>query len=299
MNAVSPYADFVRLSAAENKILDLELDTFLSDLPSGDGVQAALAVPSEHAPPLTAKQNYCFPRDIKFARADQRQLDDLLHKVCQGTLKATGRRRDYLGVRQTICSINLAMNRLGLRPPAFRDSRKVPKVGFGESPEWAALAHDRKIIDLHWLHSTGTRLPLQDIHFGDLLMGDHFDLDMAQRFVAEEWKTEARVNQIMLMAPFDQWQLSVLISEAVRKRRAAIDVEARGVGIQLRQASLQSNRLHPDDVADFIKLWIASQVCAGAPQYMIGRHHGWQCGRKPLAPTTISQKLKKMRRWVI
>jgi hypothetical protein len=65
----------------------------------------------------------------------------------------------------------------------------------------------------------------------------------------------------------------------------------------LRSHQQAGARLQDADTDDFLLLWIADQLCSGAGQLSIAQVHGWLRGQAPLTKKTISDKLKRMRKW--
>jgi hypothetical protein len=158
------------------------------------------------------------------------------------------------------------------------------------------MSNDMKVIDLHWLHCAGVRSEVKDYEFRNLFATDNFDFDLASRFVATNWKTESRVAKILVLADVEQWQVKKLASPAVDAQWKRVVDEALTVEQRLKSAACRRPRLAPE-IHDYALLWIAEAICGNAGQRLVGLVHGWQKGARPLAPSTLSSKLKTMRRW--
>jgi hypothetical protein len=195
------------------------------------------------------------------------------------------------------------MNERGMRPPAFRPTRKLPQKDPADgwtalTDEQTILSCDRKIIDLHWLHERGFRHELDDEEFRNIMTMDELDSVEAQRFVERNWRTEVRVLKILGLTYKEQLQMGTLRSREVYQRVRKVDEQKAPVRRALRnRLSARGVRLHPEDVEDFVRLWVADQLSAGLGHRVIAQIHGWQRGKAPLAKQTISEKLRRMRKW--
>lgn len=240
-------------------------------------------------------------------------LDELLDTIVNKPLGSAKELMDYTAIRPYVCAINLVMNERGLKPPRFRESRKVPPKFRPPSsivrvpgvpnpslltPEEALLSSDRKMIDLHWLYAQGKRDKVKDRNYRDLFDQPEFDFELAAEFLAKDWKTETRANSIFRFAEIEEWQLASLVSQSVQKQWRKIDDQALKVDRILRNHALIRPQLAAD-VKDFKYLWVANEITGGAPQSLVARVFGWQKGEAPLSASTISAKLKRMKRWTV
>ncbi len=187
-------------------------------------------------PPPPQELNLDFP-GYKYdcPSRSQAQLDAMLTRFVTSKL-SNGVKVPYSEIREDVRELNFEMNRRGLRPPAYRASRKVARMQ-PLSDDDAMLSEDRKVIDLDWLQCSGYREKLNDSKYADLMDDDNFTHEAAGAFAREKWKTEVRVGKIMNLTDVEQWQLAVLISEKERTRREDMALGARQFKQQLRSLS--------------------------------------------------------------
>lgn len=236
-------------------------------------------------------------------------LDGLVNRQAESTKSLL----PYTTIRRHVCAINFVMNERGLRPPRFRESRKVPympkpasstiRVPGMPNPslltlEQELLSSDRKMIDLHWLYTQGKRDKVMDRTFRDLFDRPEFDFELASEFLNKDWKTEVRATSILQLAEIEQWQLASLVSSSIQKRWQKIDEQSLRVDRNLRNHALIRPQLG-SDIKDFKFLWVANEITGGTPQSLVAMVFGWQKGDPPLAASTISAKLKRMKRWSV
>lgn len=283
-----------------------ELDDLLDTMNAEDDASALVlrefdAAPSSGMSPAFSKPavlGYKFPILLSMSSDEpdndllNRELDSLSRPRCS----VTGKLVSYLSVRERVCQINLTMNSHCVRPPFFRHSRKSPP-GTTKDPSLKILSKDRMIIDLHWLHSNGYRRELDDLNFRDLMIHDNFNFSLAEQFVTKAWKTDLRVTKILLLTDVEQWQMGVLRASDVRNKVQRLGNEARDINQSLRSIAQRTRKLLPEHVESFTQLWLADQLCDGGPQSLIALVNAWQNGTVPLTKSTMSAKLKKMRRW--
>lgn len=219
-------------------------------------------------------------------------------RLCEQTWPRHTKPVCYSQIRDSYCAASIVMNERGLRPPRFRAACKGEKWqrGMTWTDEMKAMSNDMKIIELDWLHGAGVCSPVRDYEFSELLKSKEFDFDLATRFVITKWKAETRAMRILVLADVEQWQLSKLASAEVNKRWSRVIDDAIAVERRLKSAAYRRPQL-AHEVDDFKRLWIADQMCGGVDQRLIGMVHGWQKGKPPLAASTLSGKLKSMRRW--
>ncbi|RBA23281.1 hypothetical protein [Herminiimonas fonticola] len=241
-------------------------------------------------------------------------LEEVLDTMVNKRSSSTKKLWDYTAIRSFVCAINLVMNERGLRPPRFRELRKVPfkrrPASFSTvkvpgvpnpsllTPEQELLSSDRKMIDLHWLYAQGKRDRVKDRTYRDLFDQPEFDFELAAEFLANDWTSEARVNSIFKLTDVEQWQLASLVSNSIQKQWQKIDDQALNVDRILRNHALIRPQLAAD-VKDFKYLWVANEIAGGTSQSLVARVLGWQKGEPPLSASTISAKLKKMKRWTV
>lgn len=277
------------------------LDELLRDLPSGDEATTPESHPPEEPSSVSRKVRSPVPYRYPVAAVsgacaemvDHTALQQRLEDLC-GQRDARGGLVSYSQIRVEVCQINLTMSRQNVRPPAYRPARKYPKGG-QPTPERIVLSRDAKMHDLFWLHqAAGFRRLLEDKKYRHLMSNASFDFAMAEEFVAEAWRTEARVRDILVLSDVDQWPLAALVSQEVREYRQKLRKASHPVNARLRSYSQRTGRLKAD-VDDLTALWIAEQLCGGKHQRLIAQVHGWELGQLPLSPATISSKLKRLR----
>lgn len=232
-----------------------------------------------------------------FSLMSDQELEAAHTEICERTYSRSASPVSYMTVRGDYCAASIVMNERGLRPPRFREA--CQGAAWSRAVVWTedlkAMSSDMKVIDLHWLHRAGIRSSVDDYEFSDLLARDDFDFDLAAGFVATRWKTEARVGKILALADAEQWQLKKLSSAAINALWKNVLSEARVIEQRLKSAAWRRPHLLPD-IQDHKRLWIADTICGGKNQNLIGLVHGWQKGALPLAASTLSSKLKTMRR---
>ena len=64
---------------------------------------------------------------------------------------------------------------------------------------------------------------------------------------------------------------------------------------RLREQAVKEPVLKPH-IEDLKHLWVADKIAGNMGQKVIGEVHGWLSGATPLAASTLSQKLRRMRR---
>jgi hypothetical protein len=249
---------------------------------------------------------------LNWARSKtDKQLEAILDALVNKPARSDGSVLPYVTIRAHACAINLVMNERGLRPPRFRESRKVPYKPKPVSsapripgvpnpslltPEQESLSSDRKMIDLHWLHAQGKRDKIKDLKFRDVFDRQEFDFDLASEFLAKDWRTEPRATSILQLTVVEQWQLASLVSNSIQAQWKKINERSLAVDRILRNHAFVRPQL-ASDIRDFKLLWIANEITGGGPLSLIATVLGWQKGEPPLSTSTISAKLKRMKTW--
>lgn len=241
------------------------------------------------------------------------QLDHYLNGFIHRTTPSDRERFSYDRIRDHVCAINIVMNERGVKPPRFRESRKVPykpkpkyttpKVPGVPRPsllslEEQMLSHDRKMIDLHWLHETGKRDKVNDVIFRDMFDREHFDFDLASKFIEKDWTTEKRAVEILQLSNIEQWQLATLASKSVQSEWKKVNERALGIEKILRDNAFKRPQIK-GDISDFKLLWTANEMAGKLSQKFVATVLGWLKGKEPLSASTISAKLKRVRKWTI
>jgi hypothetical protein len=318
LNDVESIPSTFEIDCSESEYADARAGTTASELTeivatdSGVARNMAMSVPypGQQAVAAAVKKSrvvaniplagYVFPTlkmAESYASVSNQELDAAHTKLCEKTF-SRGAQLPYPAVREQYCSLSIAMNERGLRPPRLRQAcqGKSWKPGEEWTDEMKAMSNDMKIIELHWLHRSGLRSLVKDYQFRELFQSNVFDFELATEFVFAKWKAETRATRILHLSDVQQWQVSKLASAEVNKKWVRILDEASDVELHLKNAACRKPLLS-NEVDDFTRLWIADAVCAGAPQRLIGIVHGWLKGEAPLAAGTLSAKLKRMRHW--
>lgn len=253
------------------------------------------------APVLKEVEVYCFPDTA----AKQAQLSALadheLRAAMDALLKgrnAEGSLSSYLSIRDAYCAMSEVMNRRGLMPPRFRPQRSLPAPVMGRkaTPDDTLMMRDRQVIDLHWLHCAGKRDELDAGEFTSLFAADEFDFDRASKLAAKSWKTEVKIAKVLNLDVHEEWQMACLRSKgvddawrnALRSMRTVIDR-------RLREQAFVEPGLKKD-IEDLKLLWVADKMAGELGLAAISKVHGWLACKAPLALSTMSAKLRRMRR---
>lgn len=218
--------------------------------------------------------------------------------ICERTYSRSASPVSYMAVRGDYCASSLVMNERGLRPTRFRSACQGAAWtrGMVWNDDLKTMSKDMSVIDLHCLHSSGVRSQVNDYEFLNLLATENFDFDLAAGFVATKWKTESRVGKLLVLSDVEQWQVKKLASSSIQASWKRVINEAPAVEQRLKSAARRRPHL-ASEIQDYTRLWIADAICEDGNQRLIGIVHGWQKGARPLAPSTLSAKLKTMRRW--
>lgn len=201
---------------------------------------------------------------------------------------------DYRDVREDYCAINRVMNERKLSGPGWRPYLAPPHKSKKYTEAQKLLANDRRMFDIEWLHRLGYPNELDDPAFADLLCADELDYDLAASFVTMKWTGTQRVN-ILSLSPAEQRPLGMFLSDEVRKLIKETREKSRKIRMLLKNRMIREKKLLPF-IDDYVRLWIATQLCSGELQSSIGQMYGWQKGERPPAPSTLSSKLKILNR---
>lgn len=249
-----------------------------------------------------AVQSYIFPSTSGDENGLIASEDDELSAALGALVEkrdTDGRKLPYHHVRSAYCSISLAMNRAGVRPPRFRPIRALPIPILGQKPcaNDTLMMLDRQVIDLHWLHCRGKREVIADSQeFAELFAEEEFDFELASRFAAKAWTIEKKTAKVLNLVAHEEWQMAILRTKAEEdKWRSAIASMKTTIDRRLREQLFKEPALK-SHIEDFKLLWLADKMAGHYGQGAIGRVHGWLTGRESLAPSTLSSKLRRMRR---
>lgn len=252
-----------------------------------------VAAQPQHDPAKQLVEHYCFPYaslaqvgSMPIPGSDQaRRLKALL-----GTAKP------YHQIREEYCALSLAMNVCGEVPPKFRFMRPLPRRTAKATFDDTLMMRDRQVIDMHWLHCRGKREELPDRAFTTLFVDDELDFDMAGFLAGKVWTNEIKAERVLNLIPHEQLQLACLRTKAVADtwRNAECSMKTT-IDRRLREQLVSEPSLKPH-IEDLKLLWLADKVVGGEGLAATAKMHGWLSGKAPLSITTLSTKLKRMRR---
>ncbi len=145
---------------------------------------------------------------------------------------------DYPAIRQSYCSLSIALNERGMLAPAFRRYPSIPKKGERDEHQ-LLMQRDRVFIDTHWLFTREERLSASDgeRNWEDLVnLRKPFNWEMAESFASANINNDYRAGSIFNMTPLQQSQtLSFRTSsfyarwDTIKKGRGSGPTRQRGV----------------------------------------------------------------------
>ena len=247
----------------------------------------------QHDPARRFVESYYFP-DAGIAQANFMRITagDRLDavKVLLGTARA------YHQIREEYCALSLAMNECGDVPPKFRFMRPLPRRAQKATADDTLMVRDRQVIDMHWLHCQGKRDELPDRAFSRLFVEDELDFDMAGVIAAKAWTNEIKAEKVLNLIPHEQFQLACLRIKSVADTwRNAENSMKTTIDRRLREQLVSEPSLKPH-IEDLKLLWLAEKLMSSQGLPAVAKMHGWLSGKAPLSISTLSTKLKRMRR---
>lgn len=239
-------------------------------------------------PETTVAQHYFAPlSDCDLAK----QLNSLV-----GTSSRFKPLMPYHFIREQYCAICMVMNERGLQPPRFRPHRALPHLLQKATSDETLMMRDRQVIDMHWLHCGGKRDTLSDKTFADLFVDDELDFDLAAYLAEKSWKVEVKTSKVLNLIGHEELQMAYLRTKAIADAwRNAENTMKNTVDRRLREQLVSTPSLKPH-IEDFKQLWLADKIVGEMGLAAIAQMHGWLSGKSPLATTTLSEKLRRMRR---
>lgn len=245
------------------------------------------------APAKELVESYFFP-DVTL---DQVDFMSLTSSNQTKALKALiGTTSPYHQIRARYCAISLAMNDRGEVPPKFRPQRPLPRGTHKAAPDDTLMMRDRQVIDMHWLHCQGKRDELPDRAFANLFVEEEFDFDVAGVLAAKAWTNEIKAGKVLNLIPHEQLQLACLRTKVIADAwRYAENSMRTTIDRRLREQLVSEPSLKPH-IEDFKRLWLADKLMEGQGLAALAQMHGWLSGKAPLSISTLSPKLKRMRR---
>ncbi len=203
----------------------------------------------------------------------------------------------YHVIRDRYTAIACIMNRRGVFPPKFRPQRSLPLKKKEASDDSELVMRDRQVIDMHWLHCRGKRDVVPAKYFANIFVGDELDFRLASQLASKKWKLEIKAEKSLNLLRHEQLPLAILRGKEVADDwRNAERSMLTTIDKRLREQALTapSLKLH---IEDFKRLWLAERIVGRGKGRLplIAQMHGWISGKAPLATSTLSEKLKRMR----
>lgn len=247
----------------------------------------------QHDPAKRLVESYYFP-DVCLAQVDFTPLNS--NDQTRALKALIGTAGAYHQIREEYCAIALAMNERGEVPPKFRPQRPLPPRTQKATSDDTLMMRDRQVIDMHWLHCRGKREELPDRAFATLFVEEELDIDVAGVLASKAWTNEIKADKVLNLIPHEQLQLACLRTKAVAEAwRNAESSMKTTIDRRLRKQLVSEPSLKPH-IEDLKLLWLAEKVLDGEGLAAVAQMHGWLAGKAPLSISTLSTKLKRMRR---
>lgn len=156
---------------------------------------------------------------------------------------------------------------------------------------------DRQVIDMHWLHCRGKRDVVPGKDFAGIFSDDELDFYLAGQLASKGWSHDIKAEKSLNLIPHEQLQLAILRSKSIAdawgnaERTMLTTIEKR-----LREQAVTTPSLKPH-IEDLKHLWLAEKIIGKGKGRLplIAQMHAWISGKAPLATSTLSEKLKRMR----
>lgn len=268
---------------------------------AGEATIAASATEAIRAPvkfscptdqfPLSGLADALLPHEDAFAR-----LKSLSKQIQAGS--------DYSELRLDFCIQSIRMNLEGRIAPAYRPAAK--RAGAFNDPIYHLIHRDQQVIDLHWCHATEMMLLPSESRYADILEDRGcFDFDAAWGVSGRKWKKDFRATEALCLTVFQQCQLVALRSDELTSRERELDEGRRGPGGAGRSKRaiakrciaewVESDKRIASQRHDYEWLWLARELLTPrCSMKSIAELHALMCGRTPLEPKTVRDKLKKL-----
>lgn len=254
---------------------------------------APTAEQPQHEPAKHLVESYCFP-DVEIAKANFMRVT--AGERLDAVKSLLGSACAYHQIREEYCALSLAMNECGDVPPKFRFMRPLPRQTVKATPDDTLMMRDRQVIDMHWLHSRGKRDESPDRTFNTLFVDEELDFDMAGALASKAWTNEIKADKVLNLIPYEQFQLAILRTKAVADTwRNAEHSMKTTIDRRLREQLVSEPNLKPH-IEDLKLLWLAEKLMSDQGLSAVAKMHGWLTGKAPLSISTLSTKLKRMRR---
>jgi len=253
----------------------------------------SLGVPSATKPSFPATSNATY---AKFTAAGLVEaIQDITRAVRQNS-------SSYEDHRESFCALSLELNRREVTfAPRFRGSPRPSHRA--PTPAEQLLGLDRQIIDLHWLHSRGIQRRIATDIYEDLLLEKEFDFGQAQEFATEAWTSDHKAK--LLSLPMDlQWQLDTIqpsnFTDRFRRlrngERSGGRIKMKGLPqilVELENSTINAPH-HRGSVEEWLTLWLCYQMIGDKAPAALASLYSLATGSTPMAPSSISRKLKRV-----
>lgn len=235
--------------------------------------------------------NRCVPTTAQELRAE---LDTLMREYKAG--------KDYAAVRDRYCAISIAINEQGLWAPRFRRQPLINPTQC-KTPQSIMLHRDQLIIDAHWLWCKKSASMFSG-KYEQLLDAElPFDFVLADAYAQENWASQYRVEEQLMLPDEIQWQLLTTRSkkhievhrqlfDGVRTGTTRIPPRVKTIQKAIAVWARTSPKIRGEEQA-YADLWLAREMLGTkAAAKFIAELAGLMSGRAPLEASTIRQKLK-------
>lgn len=261
---------------------------------AADTVKATEAADLDASPATALVAHYEFPETALFELDYEHLNSDALKQMLLDLVKEL---TPYHVIRDRYTAIACVMNRRGVCPPKFRPQRSLPRKEKDATDDDKLMMCDRQVIDMHWLHCGGKRDILPGKIFTNIFVENELDFCLAGQLASKGWSHAVKAEKVLNLIPQEQLQLTILREKSIAdtwrnaERTAATTIEKR-----LREQAVITPSLKPH-IEDFKNLWLAERMIGRGRGRLplVAQMHAWISGKAPLATSTLSEKLKRMR----
>ncbi len=217
---------------------------------------------------------------------------------------------EYMRIRDEYCCLASALNREGLKAPAFRPVPTIPKLKDRRTQANMTLHRDLLVIDCHWLRSRSENVWPRDAKYQPLFdIAVPFSFDLAALFASEVWTKLHRADEAFILTARQQCQLKTMKGTDVRDRlelaengfgRGVVRVRPKIVAARkaMREWCSKDKRLIPHRQV-YEDLWLARELLdQNTSMKDIAELGGLIAGTPPLNEKTVLDKLKRLNNWM-